>query len=246
MRKLFQRHDAGLLVAAWSPDGEKILTGAADGTAWIRRTDGRGAPRVLSGHAGPVLQATWSPDGSSSPPRPGMARLRVWPADGRGAPILLSGHQGPVSGVSFSPAGERLVTSSADHTAGIWQYRLELPELRHLAELVYTRTGGDDGRDQPGKDENMSRHRADPDAFSGRVTIDPEICHGKPCIRGLRYPVELILELLSAGMTSQEILADYEDLEEEDILAALAFAVRLSQVKRLQPWFRPEISRIRS
>ncbi|MCP4661440.1 MAG: DUF433 domain-containing protein, partial [bacterium] len=45
----------------------------------------------------------------------------------------------------------------------------------------------------------MSRHRADPDALSGRVTIDPEICHGKPCIRGLRYPVELILELLSAG-----------------------------------------------
>ncbi len=84
----------------------------------------------------------------------------------------------------------------------------------------------------------MSRHRADPDALSGRVTIDPEICHGKPCIRGLRYPVELILELLSAGMTSPEILEDYEDLEEEDILAALAFAMRLSQVKRLHPALR--------
>ncbi len=53
-----------------------------------------------------------------------------------------------------------------------------------------------------------------------RITIDPEICHGKPCIRGLRYPVEMILELLSAGMTIEEILADYEDLEREDILAA--------------------------
>ncbi len=84
----------------------------------------------------------------------------------------------------------------------------------------------------------MNRHSADPDALSGRVTIDPEICHGKPCVRGLRYPVESILELLSAGMTSEEILADYEDLEEEDILAALAFAVRLSQVKRLQPALR--------
>ncbi len=84
----------------------------------------------------------------------------------------------------------------------------------------------------------MSRHRADPDALSGRLTIDPEICHGKPCVRGLRYPVELILELLSAGMTSQKILADYEDLEEEDILAVLAFAVRLSQVKRLKPALR--------
>ena len=67
-----------------------------------------------------------------------------------------------------------------------------------------------------------------------RITVDPEICHGKPCIRGLRYPVEMILELLSAGMTIEEILADYEDLEREDILAALAFAARLSQVKRMQ------------
>ncbi len=67
-----------------------------------------------------------------------------------------------------------------------------------------------------------------------RITIKPEICHGKPTIRGLRYPVEMILELLSSGMTSDEILADYEDLEREDIFAALAFATRLSQVKRVE------------
>lgn len=60
--------------------------------------------------------------------------------------------------------------------------------------------------------------------LSERITIDPDICHGKPCIRGLRYPVETILELLSSGMTTDEILADYEDLEREDILAALHFA----------------------
>jgi uncharacterized protein (DUF433 family) len=66
-----------------------------------------------------------------------------------------------------------------------------------------------------------------------RITINPEICHGKPTIRGLRYPVEMILELLSAGMTTEVILADYEDLERQDILAVLAFAARLSQVKRL-------------
>ena len=68
-----------------------------------------------------------------------------------------------------------------------------------------------------------------------RITIDPDVCHGKPCIRGLRYPVETILELLSSGMTTEEILADYEDLEREDILAALSFAARLSQVKRIEP-----------
>jgi uncharacterized protein (DUF433 family) len=66
-----------------------------------------------------------------------------------------------------------------------------------------------------------------------RITIDPAICHGKPCIRGLRYPVEWLLELLSAGMTHAEILEDYDDLEEADILAALTFAMRLSQVKSL-------------
>ena len=67
-----------------------------------------------------------------------------------------------------------------------------------------------------------------------RITINPDICHGKPTIRGLRYPVETILELLSSGMTIEEILADYEDLERADILAVLAFAARLSQVKRLE------------
>ena len=71
--------------------------------------------------------------------------------------------------------------------------------------------------------------------LADRITIDPEICHGKPTIRGLRYPVESILELLSSGMTSDDILADYEDLEREDILAALDFARRLSQVKRIEP-----------
>ncbi len=71
-----------------------------------------------------------------------------------------------------------------------------------------------------------------------RITIDPDICHGKPCIRGLRYPVETILELLSSGMTSEEILSDYDDLEFEDILAVFAFAARLSQVKRVQPVLR--------
>lgn len=55
-----------------------------------------------------------------------------------------------------------------------------------------------------------------------RITIDPEIAHGKPVIRGLRYPVQTILELLSAGMSFEEILADYPDLEPEDLMAVLA------------------------
>jgi uncharacterized protein (DUF433 family) len=68
-----------------------------------------------------------------------------------------------------------------------------------------------------------------------RITIDPALCHGKPCVRGLRYPVEMLLELLSSGMTFDEILGDYEDLKREDLLAVLAYAARLSQTKRLDP-----------
>ena len=66
-----------------------------------------------------------------------------------------------------------------------------------------------------------------------RITLDPQICHGKPCIRGLRYPVESVLQWLAGGMSIDEILADYEDLEREDILAVLAYAARIVQVKSM-------------
>lgn len=71
------------------------------------------------------------------------------------------------------------------------------------------------------------------DSLLQRVTLDLNICHGKPCIRGLRYPIEFILELLSSGMSIEEILADYDDLERDDILASLLFATRLTQVKSI-------------
>jgi uncharacterized protein (DUF433 family) len=67
-----------------------------------------------------------------------------------------------------------------------------------------------------------------------RITTDPEICHGKPCVRGLRYPVETILEWLSSGMSVEDILEDYKDIEREDILAALNFSSRLVQIKRIK------------
>ena len=59
-----------------------------------------------------------------------------------------------------------------------------------------------------------------------RITIDPDICHGKPTVRGLRYPVSFLLELLTSGMLRSEILADYEDLEDEDLSACLEYAVK--------------------
>ena len=66
-----------------------------------------------------------------------------------------------------------------------------------------------------------------------RSTINPNMAFGKPTIRGLRYSVEWLLETLSSGMTIDEILSDYEDLQKEDIQAVLVYAARLSQVKRM-------------
>jgi uncharacterized protein (DUF433 family) len=66
-----------------------------------------------------------------------------------------------------------------------------------------------------------------------RITRDPNICHGKPVIRGLRYPVSTLLELLASGMTPEEILQDYPDLEMNDLRAALLYAARLSEVKHM-------------
>jgi uncharacterized protein (DUF433 family) len=73
-----------------------------------------------------------------------------------------------------------------------------------------------------------------PDLLS-RITVDPAICHGKPCVRGLRYPVEVLLDLLSSGMTEDEILEDYPDLERDDLRAVTAYAARLVRTRRLQP-----------
>jgi len=71
------------------------------------------------------------------------------------------------------------------------------------------------------------------ESLSKRITIDPEICHGKPTIRGLRYPVENMLELMAAGMTIEELLEDYPDLEREDFLACLEYASKLVQIKSI-------------
>ena len=71
------------------------------------------------------------------------------------------------------------------------------------------------------------------DELIKRITIDPEICHGKPVIRGLRYPVDSMLELMASGMTTEELLTDYPDLEKEDFLACLEYAAKLTQVKSI-------------
>lgn len=67
-----------------------------------------------------------------------------------------------------------------------------------------------------------------------RITINPDICHGKPSIRETRYTVDLILDLLSAGMSIDEIIDDYPALKTDDNRACLSFASQLSKVKTIQ------------
>jgi uncharacterized protein (DUF433 family) len=69
--------------------------------------------------------------------------------------------------------------------------------------------------------------------YRDRITTDPAICHGQPVVRGLRYPVTFLLELLAAGMTDAEILADYENLEAADLRACQAYAAEALQVKSI-------------
>ena len=63
--------------------------------------------------------------------------------------------------------------------------------------------------------------------YLDRITIDPEICHAKPCIRGMRWPVEVILDMIGADMSIAEILEDHPELEREDILASLNYTKTL-------------------
>ncbi|RDV16913.1 DUF433 domain-containing protein [Pontibacter diazotrophicus] len=67
-----------------------------------------------------------------------------------------------------------------------------------------------------------------------RITINPEICHGKPCVRGMRWPVEVVLDLLSSDMTKDEILEDHPELEKEDLIACLNYAKLLLSGKSIQ------------
>ncbi len=70
--------------------------------------------------------------------------------------------------------------------------------------------------------------------LTDRITLNPDICHGKPTIRNKRYTVDLILDLLASGMSTADILDDYPALEAEDIQACLAYASRLARTNKLE------------
>jgi uncharacterized protein (DUF433 family) len=66
-------------------------------------------------------------------------------------------------------------------------------------------------------------------ALLNRITIDPDICGGKPCIKGTRLWVSLLLDFLADGMTEAELLAEYPQLVREDVLAAIAYGAEVAR-----------------
>jgi uncharacterized protein (DUF433 family) len=79
----------------------------------------------------------------------------------------------------------------------------------------------------------MTANAAPAPSLLSRITIDPEVCHGKPVIRGLRYPVESMLEYLSGGDSIDDVLAEFPDLERDDLRACIEFA---NQSLKLRSW----------
>jgi uncharacterized protein (DUF433 family) len=69
----------------------------------------------------------------------------------------------------------------------------------------------------------------DRQALLSRISIDPQICFGKPCVRGHRIWVSLVLDFLASGATIAEILTDYPGLVEEDVLACIAYGAEMSR-----------------
>jgi uncharacterized protein (DUF433 family) len=62
-----------------------------------------------------------------------------------------------------------------------------------------------------------------------RITVDPQVCFGKPCVRGTRIWVSLLLDFLASGASVEEILENYPQLEREDVLAAIAYGAEMSR-----------------
>ncbi|KFA90687.1 hypothetical protein, partial [Archangium violaceum] len=112
-------HEGRVELAAFGADGERVLTGSADGTARVWRADGAGEPVVLSGHEGGVWSAELSADGARVLTTSQEGRVRVWRADGAGEPVVLAAYEERVWPTEFSPDGQRVLSVSEDGTVRV-------------------------------------------------------------------------------------------------------------------------------
>jgi WD40 repeat protein len=113
-------HEGWLMSAAFSPDGQQVVTASADKTARVWRVDGQEEPVVLRGHREWLRSAALSPDGQRVVTASFDGTARVWRVDGQEEPVVLD-HQARVWSAAFSPDGQRVVTASDDKTARVWR-----------------------------------------------------------------------------------------------------------------------------
>jgi len=114
-------HEKALTAAAWSPDGERVVTASTDGTARVYSATGEGQPVILAGHGKAITSAAFDPAGRRVLTTLEDGTARIWSTDGSGQPITLEGNGKLVRMGAWSPDGERVVTASSDNFARVWR-----------------------------------------------------------------------------------------------------------------------------